>query len=63
MTARARTRFPSWLRIFRIRPRYSVKHRARAKVPFVSEQVEKFILGHTTRGAEDELEYLSKYLG
>lgn len=43
--------------------RYSVSHRARAKVPMIGEQVKKFILGQTTRGAEDELEYLRNYLG
>ena len=43
--------------------RYSVSHRARAKVALIGSQVEKFILGQTIRGAEDELEYLRGYLG
>jgi len=43
--------------------RYSVSHRARAKVALVGAQVEKYVLGQTTRGAEDELEYLRDFLG
>ena len=43
--------------------RYSVSHRARAKIPFVGDQVEKFILGQTVKGAHDELGYLRDYLG
>jgi hypothetical protein len=43
--------------------RYSVSHKARAKIPFVGSQVEKFILGQTIRGANDELEFLREYLG
>lgn len=42
--------------------RYSVSHRAEAKVPMVGGKVEKYILGQTTRGANDELEYLREYL-
>jgi hypothetical protein len=42
--------------------RYSVTHQVRAKVPLVREQVQKFILGETTKGARDELEYLRTYL-
>ena len=42
---------------------YSVTHRVKAKVPFVSGQVEKFVMGQTTKGATDELEYLRNYLG
>ena len=43
--------------------RYSVSHQARAKIPFVGNQVEKYILGQTVKGANDELEYLRDYLG
>ena len=42
--------------------RYSVSHRVTAKVPLVGWQIEKYILGQTAKGAEDELEYLRKYL-
>lgn len=52
---------------FRLQPkpggsRYEVSHTARAKIPMLGSQVEKFVLGHTARGAADELEYLSAYL-
>jgi hypothetical protein len=40
-----------------------VTHRVRAKVPFVSGQIEKFVRTQTAKGANDELEYLRKYLG
>ena len=43
--------------------RYSVSHQARAKISFVGSQVQKFILGQTIKGANDELEYLRDYLG
>ena len=43
--------------------RYSVSHQVRAKIPFVGSQVEKFILGQTIKGANDELAYLGDYLG
>jgi hypothetical protein len=42
--------------------RYSVSHRAGAKIPFVGGQVEKYILGQTIKGANDELGYLRDYL-
>ncbi len=37
--------------------RYSVSHRASAKVPLVGKQVEKYILSQTAQGASDELDY------
>lgn len=43
--------------------RYSVTHKARAKIPLVGKQVEKYILGQTADGARQELEYLRDYLG
>jgi hypothetical protein len=43
--------------------RYSVSHQARAKIPFVGNQVERYILGQTVKGANDELGYLRDYLG
>ena len=43
--------------------RYSVSHKARAKIPFVGSQVEKFILSQTVKGAHDELDFLKEYLG
>lgn len=43
--------------------RYSVAHRVRAKIPMVGGKVEKYILGQTTQGATDELQYLKDYLG
>lgn len=47
---------------FRVTPtasgcRYSVSHRASAKVPLVGKQVEKYILSQTAQGASDELDY------
>ena len=42
--------------------RYSVTHRAKAKIPLVGKQVEKYILGQTGDGATDELTYLRDYL-
>lgn len=42
--------------------RYTVSHRAKAKIPLLGKQVEKYILGQTTDGATDELQYLSDYL-
>ncbi len=42
--------------------RYSVSHSAKAKIPLVGRQVEKFILSQTAGGAEDELAYLRDYL-
>lgn len=41
---------------------YSVSHQAKAKIPFMSGQVEKYVLGQTAKGATDELEYLRNYL-
>lgn len=43
--------------------RYSVTHHAKAKIPLVGKQVEKYILGQTADGARDELNYLRDYLG
>jgi len=40
--------------------RYSVTHSAKAKIPLVGKQVEKFILGQTADGARDELNYLAQ---
>ena len=41
---------------------YTVSHQASAKIPFMSGQIEKFILGQTTNGARNELEHLKNYL-
>jgi hypothetical protein len=41
---------------------YSISHKVKARVPFMSGQIEKYVLGQTTKGAYDELEYLRKYL-
>jgi len=43
--------------------RYTVSHSARAKIPLVGKQVEKYILGQTASGATDELVYHRVYLG
>jgi hypothetical protein len=43
--------------------RYSISHQAKAKIPLVGRQVEKYILGQTVNGASDELEYLRDHLG
>ncbi len=43
--------------------KYTVTHSAKAKVPLIGRQLEKFILGQTTEGANDELSYLAEYLG
>lgn len=42
---------------------YSVTHSAKAKVPLIGRQLEKYILGQTSEGATDELSYLEEYLG
>ncbi len=42
---------------------YTVTHSAKAKVPLIGRQLEKFILGQTSEGAADELSYLAEYLG
>jgi hypothetical protein len=42
--------------------RYTVSHRVKAKILLVGSQVEKYILGQTAGGAEDELQYLKAYL-
>jgi hypothetical protein len=42
--------------------RYTVSHRAKAKIPLVGKQVEKYILGQTADGATDELQYLRDHL-
>ena len=42
--------------------RYSVSHRAKAAIPLIGKQVEKYILGQTSGGAIDELSYLRDYL-
>jgi len=41
---------------------YSVSHKAQAKIPFMSGQIAKYVLGQTVKGATDELEYLRNYL-
>lgn len=41
---------------------YTVSHKAKAKIPLVGKQVEKYILGQTAEGARDELGYLADYL-
>lgn len=43
--------------------RYSVSHSAKAMIPLLGRQVEKFILSQTAGGARDELTYLQDYLG
>jgi hypothetical protein len=53
---------------FRLEPtgsgcRYTVSHRANARIPVVGRQVEKFILSQTSGGATDELDYLKDFLG
>jgi hypothetical protein len=42
---------------------YTVNHSAKAKVPLIGRQLEKYILGQTSGGANDELAYLAEYLG
>ena len=42
---------------------YTVTHSAKAKVPLIGRQLEKYILGQTSEGATDELSYLGEYLG
>ena len=41
---------------------YSVSHKAKAKIPLLGGKIEKYILGQTSDGAIDELEYLRKHL-
>lgn len=42
---------------------YRVSHKAKAKIPLVGRQLEKYILGQTGDGARDELDYLKDSLG
>jgi hypothetical protein len=42
---------------------YTVTHSAKAKVPLIGKQLQKYILGQTSDGANDELAYLAEYLG
>lgn len=42
--------------------RYRVSHRVRAKIPLISGQVEKYVMGQTVSGASDELEWLAGHL-
>lgn len=42
---------------------YTVTHSAKAKVPLIGKQLEKYILGQTSEGANDELSYLADHLG
>ena len=43
--------------------RYTVTHSAKAKIPLLGKQVEKFMLGQTKEGAENELNHLKEHLG
>ena len=42
---------------------YTVTHSAKAKVPLIGKQLQKYILVQTSEGATDELAYLAEYLG
>lgn len=43
--------------------RYRVSHSARANIPLLGKSIEKYILGQTSSGANDELNYLRDHLG
>lgn len=42
---------------------YAVEHSAKAKIPLIGGKIEKFIIGQTATGVEDEVNYLIKKLG
>ena len=41
---------------------YRIKHHCKVKVPLIGGIVEKFVLGQTEEGCQDELDYLADYL-
>ena len=41
---------------------YNIEHRARAKVPLIRSKLEKYVLGETGSGCDDEMDYLRTHL-
>ena len=41
---------------------YEIRHRCKARIPFIGGQIEKFVLGQTEAGCKDELDYLNALL-
>lgn len=41
---------------------YSIQHRAKAKIPLIGGKVEKYIMGQTASGCDDEIGYLQEHL-
>ena len=41
---------------------YSIQHRAKAKVPLISGKLEKYVMGQTCSGCDDEINYLQDHI-
>lgn len=41
---------------------YTIQHKCKASIPFVGAVLEKFVMGQTEQGCQDELDYLATYL-
>ena len=41
---------------------YEISHRAKARIPLIGGQIERFVLGQTEAGCKDELDYMAKEL-
>jgi uncharacterized protein YndB with AHSA1/START domain len=41
---------------------YEISHRAKARIPLIGGQIERFVLGQTEAGCKDELDYMVKAL-
>ena len=42
---------------------YSIEHSAKASIPLIGGKIEKFIIGQTAGGVEQEINYLREQLG
>ncbi len=41
---------------------YEISHRAKARIPLIGGQIERFVLGQTEAGCKDELDYMAEEL-
>lgn len=41
---------------------YEIDHRCKVRIPLIGGQIEKYVLGQTRSGCEDELDYLAQEL-
>lgn len=41
---------------------YEISHRAKARIPLIGGQIERFVLGQTEAGCKDELDYMASEL-